>query len=165
MNSNGWCGVCLKDAKPFSYGYCAFDEPPSTNEFITRVKVDKNWGFCSDQCNQISQTQQLKEAKLTVLPFEDCVRFNSTTLGYRGDGELCAGNKKPFPIIKVYTRKNKRRGSKKHNFVFTKLGINTVRGHQFLLREGIVNKTFLFQARHNFSVTNEGSAKTGGRTL
>ena len=53
MNINGWCGVCLQDARPHSYGYCPYDGPPTKDKkIITRVKSDKNWGFCSDTCNE-----------------------------------------------------------------------------------------------------------------
>ena len=131
MNSYGWCGVCLKNATALSYGHCPLPpEPlPTEKRFITRVKRAKNWGFCSDRCNTNSQTKELKETKLTVLNIDDCVRLNSPTLGYRDDGELCAGSKTPFPIMKVFARKKLRKSSssgKKYIFIHTKNETNTV---------------------------------------
>jgi hypothetical protein len=130
MNSAGWCGVCLKEAKPYSYGYCPFDgNPPKEKEFVTRVKRAKHWGFCSDLCIIESQIHQLKETQLTILPIEDCARFNSSILGYSSDVELCAGKKTPYPKMKVYTRKKLQRRSssgKKYVFIFKEDKINTV---------------------------------------
>ena len=129
-NGDGWCGVCLKNAKPYSYGYCSYDgPPPREDQFITRVRRAKHWGFCSDRCNTNSDTHNLKETKLTVLTIDDCVRFNSTTLGYRDDGELCAGSKTPYPVMKVYTRKKLRKSlsnGKKYIFIHKEDETNTV---------------------------------------
>ena len=129
-NNDGWCGVCLKNAKPYSYGYCSYDgPPPREDQFITRVRRAKHWGFCSDRCNTNSQIHTLKETNLTVLTIDDCVRFNSTTLGYRDDGELCAGSKTPYPVMKVYTRKKLRKSlssGKKYIFIHTEDETNTV---------------------------------------
>ena len=115
---------------PYSYGYCSYDgPPPREDQFITRVRRAKHWGFCSDQCNTKSETHNLKETKLTVLNVDDCVRFNSSTLGYRDDGELCAGSKTPYPVMKVYTRKKFRKGSSnrtKYTFINIEDEINTV---------------------------------------
>ena len=131
MNSYGWCGVCLKNATAFSYGYCPLPpEPlPTEKKFITRVKRAKNWGFCSDRCNTDHKAHNLKETKLTVLTIDDCARLNSPTLGYRDDVELCAGSKTPFPIMKVFARKKLRKTSssgKKYIFIHTKNETNTV---------------------------------------
>ena len=129
-NNDGWCGVCLKNAKPYSYGYCSYDgPPPREDQFITRVRRAKHWGFCSDRCNTNSDSHNLKETKLTVLTIDDCVRFNSSRLLYRDDGELCAGSKTPYPVMKVYTRKKLRKSlssGKKYIFIHTEDETNTV---------------------------------------
>ena len=131
MNSDGWCGVCLKNAQEYSYGYCPLPpEPlPRQDRLITRVRRAENWGFCSDRCNTDHEAHNLKETKLTVLTIGDCVRFNSSRLLYRDDGELCAGSKTPYPVMKVYTRKKFRKGSSngtKYTFIHIEDETNTV---------------------------------------
>ena len=126
---NGWCGVCLKDASQWSYGYCPpGGKPPPDRSLITRVKRAKNWGFCSDQCRIDSRLNTLKETQLTVLTAKDCAGFNTSVLSYRQDGELCAGNKIQYPMMKVYTRKKLRwpNDGRKYTFKLTDYKINTV---------------------------------------
>ena len=136
---HGWCGVCLKNASPGTYGHCSYDshQLESTRELITKVKRAKHWGFCSDLCttNDI-QKHILKETQLTVLPVKDCAGFNSSILSYDQNRELCAGNKIDYPTMKVYIRKKRRRpkDGRKYYFVQTKDKNNTVS----------VNKQILF---------------------
>jgi hypothetical protein len=65
---------------------------------------------------------------LTVLSEQDCAGFNSSVLSYRQNGELCAGNKIPYPMMKVYIRKKLRRriDGRKYTFIPAKDKINTV---------------------------------------
>ena len=113
----------------WSYGFCPYGKPPPPDRsLITRVKRAKHWGFCSDLCGKDSRTNILQETQLTVLPVEDCAGFNTSTLSYRQDGELCAGNKIPYPMMKVYIRKMLRRpiGGKKYTFIRRDDKLNTV---------------------------------------
>ena len=129
---NGWCGVCLKDASQWSYGYCPYGrKPPPDRSLITRVKRAKHWGFCSDLCNIDIRANTLQETQLTVLTEQDCAGFNSSALSYRQDGELCAGNKMPYPMMRVYIRKKLRRpiDGRKYTFIPTKDKMNTVNKH------------------------------------
>ena len=128
---NGWCGVCLKNASPGTYGYCTYGDShqgDTSRELITKVKRSKHWGFCSDLCSIDSQTNTLKETQLTVLPVKDCAVFNSSVLSYKQNRELCAGNKIDYPTMKVYIRKKLRRpkDGKKYYFIRTKDKNNTV---------------------------------------
>ena len=145
---NGWCGVCLKDSSPWSYGYCppygGDKYLPKERSLITRVKRAKHWGFCSDQCNIDSRSNTLKQTQLTVLPAQDCAGFNSSVLSYRQDGELCAGNKILYPMMKVFTRKKLRSpiDGRKYTFKLTDYKINTVNTsvsqvNEFLLGWGV----------------------------
>ena len=121
--------MCLKNAAPWSYGFCPYGRPPPPDRsLITRVKRAKHWGFCSDLCKEGSRTNTLQETQLTVLSEQDCAGFNSSVLSYRQDGELCAGNKIPYPMMKVYIRKKLRRpiDGRKYTFIPTKDKINTV---------------------------------------
>ena len=80
-------------------------------------------------CDIQSQSHQLMETKLEILPVEECAKFNSSVLSYRDQTELCAGNKIPYPTMKVYVRKKlrKAKNGKKYVFVHTKDKKNTVR--------------------------------------
>ena len=132
----------MKDASPWSYGYCPpGGKPPPDRSLITRVKRAKNWGFCS-QCRIDSRFNTLKETQLTVLTAKDCAGFNTSVLSYRQDGELCAGNKIPYPMMKVYVRKKLRRpiDGRKYTFIPTKDKINTV-NTQLIFHNGV--KSFL----------------------
>ena len=127
---HGWCGVCLKNASPGTYGHCTYESPQreTTRELITKVKRAKHWGFCSDLCTVNTQKHTLKETQLTVLPVKDCAGFNSSVLSYDQNRELCAGNKIDYPTMKVYIRKKRRRpiDGRKYYFTRTKDKINTV---------------------------------------
>ena len=137
INSHGWCGVCLKDAKSGEYGHCPYDGPPTKEKkLITRVKTDKHWGFCSNRCNTRLRARQLKETKLTVLPNKDCTRFANTSVLFMnsdaklGPIELCAGKKTVYPTMKVFIRKKLRKvsqGGKRYIFKYKEDKINTVR--------------------------------------
>ena len=121
--------MCLKDAAKWSYGYCPpGHKPPPDRSLITKVKRAKNWGFCSDQCRIDRRSNTLKETQLTVLSAQDCAGFNTSILSYRQDGELCAGNKIQYPMMKVYTRKRLRwpTDGRKYTFNLTDYKINTV---------------------------------------
>ena len=117
---------------PWSYGYCPYgSDPPQDRSLITRVKRAKHWGFCSDLCTIDSQADFLQETKLTILPIDHCAKFNTSILSYRDHSELCAANKIPYPVMKVYTRKKLRKSRKnagKSRYVFIHTGnkINTV---------------------------------------
>ena len=68
------------------------------------------------------------ETKLEVLTHEECATtFNVSS--YREQAELCAGNKVPYPTVKVYVRKKLRqpKNGKKYVFVYSKDEKNTVR--------------------------------------
>ena len=67
-----------------------------------------------------STPKRLQETGITILEEDECKVFNSSVLIYRSKYELCAANKIPYPKMKVYIRKKKRRksGSKKKNYVF-----------------------------------------------
>ena len=137
INSHGWCGVCLKDAKPGEYGYCSYDEEPTKEKkLITRVKTDKHWGFCSNRCNTNRRARQLRETKLTVLPIKDCAKLANTSVLFMnfdaklGHAELCAGKKTAYPTMKVFMRKRlgkKSQGGKRYIFKYKENKINTVR--------------------------------------
>ena len=140
---HGWCGVCLKNASPGTYGHCSYDshQLESTRELITKVKRAKHWGFCSDLCTtNDSQKHILKETQLTVLPVKDCAGFNSSILSYDQNRELCAGNKIDYPTMKVYIRKKRRRpkNGRKYYFVQTKDKNNTV-NKQILFHKMVLN--------------------------
>ena len=68
------------------------------------------------------------ETKLEVLTHEECAtKFNVSS--YREQAELCAGNKVPYPTVKVYVRKKLRqpKNGQKYVFVYSKDEKNTVR--------------------------------------
>ena len=146
---HGWCGVCLKNASPGTYGHCTYESPQreTTRELITKVKRAKHWGFCSDLCKKDSRPNTLQETQLTVLSEQDCAGFNSSVLSYRQDGELCAGNKIPYPMMKVYIRKKLRRriDGRKYTFIPQKDKINTV-NTQLIFHNGV--KSYLKE--HSF---------------
>ena len=129
----GWCGVCKKNAKMWEYGYCPefglTQENDTDTGIITRAKRAKDWGFCSPLCDSQSLSQHLMETKLDILTPEECNKFNSATLFYRDDAEICAGNKIMYPTIKVYIRKKLRkpRNGKKYVFIYSEDRKNTVR--------------------------------------
>ena len=95
----------------------------------TTIQPSDDWGFCSKLCDSESHPEQLMEAKLKILSIDECAVFNSSTLSYRQNGEICAANKIPYPTMKVYIRKKLRRArsGKKYVFVQTKDKKNTVR--------------------------------------
>ena len=143
----------------WSYGFCPYGKPPPPDRsLITRVKRAKHWGFCSDLCNITSRTNVLQETQLTVLPVEDCAGFNTSTLSYRQDGELCAGNKIPYPMMKVYIRKKLRRpiDGRKYTFIPTKDKINTV-NTWLIFHNGV--KSYLKE--HSFYFIASASAHLG----
>ena len=125
----------------WSYGFCPYGRPPPPDRsLITRVKRAKHWGFCSDLCSIPSnRANVLQETQLTVLNEQDCAGFNSSVLSYRQDGELCAGNKKPYPMMKVYIRKKLRRpiDGRKYTFIPAKDKINTVNTLLFFCKNGV----------------------------
>lgn len=117
--NHGWCGVCLKDAARFQYGYCPQGHsPPDDDEVITRARRSKDWGFCSGNCKSVSEASVLQETGLQVLPPDECAIFDTPTLGYRKDIEYCAANKIPYPRIKVYTRKKLRNPRNGISYIF-----------------------------------------------
>ena len=121
MQGKNWCGVCLKDAEPYSYGWCPYDSnPPREKSTITRVRRAKHWGFCSHLCEKKSEASSLQETKLDVLTPQDCARFNTTMLSYREEGELCAGNKLAYPKMDVFVRYRLRKPKNGSRYVFIK---------------------------------------------
>lgn len=125
--THGWCGVCLKNASPWSYGYCPYGaNPPPDDALITRVKRAKHWGFCSHLCTINNTANKLQEAQMTTLSIDDCARFNTTVLSYRQDSELCAGNKIPYPLMTVYVRKKLRKPRQGYIFLEKSKKKNTV---------------------------------------
>ena len=156
---NGWCGVCLKDASQWSYGYCPYGrKPPPDRSLITRVKRAKHWGFCSDLCNIDIRANTLQETQLTVLTEQDCAGFNSSALSYRQDGELCAGNKMPYPMMRVYIRKKLRRpiDGRKYTFIPREDEMNTV-NTQLIFHNGM--KSYLKE--HSFYFIASASSHLG----
>ena len=120
--------MCNKEAAQWTYGYCPLPdhEPPPDKSLITRVTESKHWGFCSNKlCNlKNDRTNVLKETQLLVLPAKHCAIFNSSTLSYNSNFELCAGKKRNYPKMPVYRRGGKRKGKytykykgKKTNYV------------------------------------------------
>jgi hypothetical protein len=156
---NGWCGVCLKHASQWSYGYCPYGKkPPPDRSLITRVKRAKHWGFCSDLCNIDIRANTLQETQLTVLTEQDCAGFNSSALSYRQDGELCAGNKMPYPMMKVNIRKKLRRpiDGRKYTFIPREDEMNTV-NTQLIFHNGM--KSYLKE--HSFYFIASASSHLG----
>ena len=124
---NGWCGVCLKDAKTgnpeSNCPYAAHAYPE------TIVRPNKNWGFCSDLCNIYDKFGSiLQETKLDLISLKDCGILLHKGLGFNQKVEVCAGKKNKYPQMRVYALK-KRRGGKiyfkqyrnKTNYVKTQL--------------------------------------------
>ena len=134
-------------------------KPPPDRSLITRVKRAKNWGFCSDKCRIDSRSNILKETQLTILSAHDCAGFNTSVLSYRQDGELCAGNKKPYPMMKVYIRKKLRRpiDGRKYTFIPAKDKINTVNTLLIFCNNGV--KSYLKE--HSFYFIASASAHLG----
>ena len=113
--------MCNKEAAEWKYGYCPLPDhkPPIDKSLITRVKESKHWGFCSNKlCNlKNDNTNVLKETQLLVLPAKHCAIFNSSTLAYNSNIELCAGKKRNYPTMPVYHRGVKRKG--KYTYKYT----------------------------------------------
>ena len=127
----------------WEYGYCPefglTQENYTDTGFITRAKRAKDWGFCSPLCDSQSLSEHLMETKLDILTPEECNKFNSATLVYRDDAEICAGNKIMYPTIKVYIRKKLRkpRNGKKYVFIYSEDRKNTVRPSHSFYKYGI----------------------------
>jgi len=75
----------------------------------TDDEFDDNWGYCKPSCKiQVATdrlAQQLQETKLEVLPMKVCKNLIvAGKYNFVGKNELCAGKKKFFKKIKMFTR-------------------------------------------------------------
>ena len=141
---DSWCGVCDKTAKVNTRGWCG-GKPDQNYSFLTRVKEFKNWGFCSNKlCNlKTTDTNVLKETKLTVLPSKHCAVFTTISSQYNKNKELCAGKKVIYKKIPVYQRGKKSNG--KYAYTYKGKTIYHVSIQFFFL----LNRVKSFMKRHS----------------